>query len=95
MRRQTKATGKDEAIYGVADSVVASLEASGLDVLYDDRPKVSPGVKFGDAELVGVPRIVIVGRDATDGVVELWDRRTGERSKVGVGDVAAALAGTA
>ncbi|MGA0568764.1 proline--tRNA ligase [Rathayibacter sp. KR2-224] len=89
------ATGKDEAIYGVADSVVASLEASGLDVLYDDRPKVSPGVKFGDAELVGVPRIVIVGRDATDGVVELWDRRTGERSKVGVGDVAAALAGTA
>ncbi|NNC13246.1 proline--tRNA ligase [Planctomonas sp. JC2975] len=86
------ATGKDSAVYGIADGVVASLEASGLDVLYDDRQKVSPGVKFGDAELVGVPRIVIVGRDAADGVVELWDRRTGDRTKVAVGDVVAALA---
>ena len=86
------ATGKDEAVYEVADGVVASLEGSGLDVLYDDRPKVSPGVKFGDAELIGVPRIVIVGRDAADGVVEVWDRRTGERSKVAVADVVGALA---
>ncbi|MGN6206814.1 proline--tRNA ligase [Humibacter sp.] len=89
------ATGKDEAVYEVADGVVAVLEASGLDVLYDDRPKVSPGVKFGDAELIGVPRIVIVGRDAADGIVELWDRRTGDRSKVAVADVPAALAGNA
>jgi prolyl-tRNA synthetase len=79
-------------VYDVAESVVASLEASGLDVLYDDRPKVSPGVKFGDAELVGVPHIVVVGRDAAEGVVELWDRRTGERSKVDVADVPGALA---
>jgi prolyl-tRNA synthetase len=86
------ATGKDAAVYEVADGVVASLEASGLDVLYDDRPKVSPGVKFGDAELVGVPHIVIVGRDAAEGVVELWDRRTGERRKVDVAEVPAALA---
>jgi prolyl-tRNA synthetase len=86
------ATGKDTAVYEVAESVVASLEASGLDVLYDDRPKVSPGVKFGDAELVGVPHIVVVGRDAAEGVVELWDRRTGERSKVDIADVAGALA---
>ena len=86
------ATGKGEAVYEVADGVVASLEGSGLDVLYDDRPKVSPGVKFGDAELIGVPRIVIVGRDAADGVVEVWDRRTGERSKVAVADVVGALA---
>jgi prolyl-tRNA synthetase len=85
------ATGKDAAVYEVADGVVASLEASGLDVLYDDRPKVSPGVKFGDAELNGVPRIVIVGRDAADGVVEVWDRRSGERTKVTVGEVAARL----
>jgi prolyl-tRNA synthetase len=86
------ATGKDAAVYDVAESVVASLESSGLDVLYDDRPKVSPGVKFGDAELVGVPHIVVVGRDAAEGVVELWDRRTGERSKVDVADVPGALA---
>ncbi|MGN6125116.1 MAG: proline--tRNA ligase, partial [Humibacter sp.] len=70
------ATGKDDAVYEIANGLVESLEASGLDVLYDDRPKVSPGVKFGDAELIGVPNIVIVGRDAADGVVELWDRRT-------------------
>jgi prolyl-tRNA synthetase len=50
-------------------------------VLYDDRPKVSPGVKFGDAELVGVPQIVIVGRGAADGEVELWERRSGARHR--------------
>ncbi|MBN9196903.1 MAG: hypothetical protein J0I44_12645 [Microbacterium sp.] len=65
--------------YGLADAIAARLEAAGLDVLYDDRPKVSPGVKFGDAELIGVPQIVIVGRGAADGEVELWDRRTGDR----------------
>jgi prolyl-tRNA synthetase len=76
------ATGKDEAIYEAAEAVVSKLEAAGLDVLFDDRPKVSPGVKFGDAELIGVPRIVIVGRGVADGVVELWDRATGERASV-------------
>ena len=85
------ATGKDAAVYEVADALVASLEASSLDVLYDDRPKVSPGVKFGDAELIGVPRIVIVGRDAADGIVELWDRRTGERTKVAVDEAVSVL----
>jgi prolyl-tRNA synthetase len=57
-------------------------------VLYDDRPKVSPGVKFGDAELIGVPKIVIVGRTAAEGTVEVWDRRTGEREAVAVAEVA-------
>ncbi len=61
-------------------------------MLYDDRPKVSPGVKFGDAELVGVPQIVIVGRGAADGKVELWDRRTGEREAVSVAEAVARLA---
>ena len=56
------ATGRDAAVFEVAETIVAELEATGLDVLYDDRPKVSPGVKFGDAELIGVPTIVIVGR---------------------------------
>ncbi|MDF2555568.1 MAG: proS, partial [Microbacterium sp.] len=70
-----------------AAGLSADLEAAGFDVLYDDRPKVSPGVKFGDAELVGVPRIVIVGRGAAEGQVEVWDRRTGERDTVAVADV--------
>ncbi|HWM34538.1 MAG TPA: proline--tRNA ligase [Pseudolysinimonas sp.] len=85
------ATGKDEAAYALAESVAESLESSGRDVLYDDRPKVSPGVKFGDAELLGVPTIVIAGRGAADGLVELWDRRTGARQELPAADLLAAL----
>lgn len=76
------ATGKGSEAYDLAEQVVAQLEAAGRDVLYDDRPKTSPGVKFGDAELLGVPRLLVVGRGAADGDVELWDRRTGERETV-------------
>jgi prolyl-tRNA synthetase len=82
------ATGRDEIVFDTAEAVVAAIEATGRDVLYDDRRKVSPGVKFGDAELIGVPWIVIVGRGAADGIVELWNRRTGDREQVDVADVA-------
>lgn len=85
------AAGRDQVAFDVAAELSAQLESAGLDVLYDDRPKVSPGVKFGDAELVGVPKIVIVGRGAADGQVELWDRRTGARDAVSVSDVVGAL----
>ena len=85
------ATGRDAVAFDLASSVADELERAGLDVLYDDRPKVSPGVKFGDAELIGVPRILIVGRGAADGQVELWDRRTGDREVVSVADAVAAL----
>jgi prolyl-tRNA synthetase len=87
------AAGKDETVFAVAETLVDSLEASGFDVLFDDRPKVSPGVKFGDAELLGVPLIVIVGRDAADGRVEVWNRTTGERASVALDEVGAALVG--
>ncbi|GAB6857212.1 proline--tRNA ligase [Microbacterium xylanilyticum] len=80
------AAGRDQVAFDVAEDVAAQLESAGLDVLYDDRPKVSPGVKFGDAELVGVPRVVVVGRGAADGQVELWDRRTGERDTVAIAE---------
>jgi len=86
------AAGRDQVVFDVAEQVTASLEDAGLDVLLDDRPKVSPGVKFGDAELIGVPKIVIVGRGAADGIVELWDRRTGERSSIALADAVASLA---
>ncbi|WP_371872748.1 proline--tRNA ligase [Herbiconiux sp. L3-i23] len=76
------ATGRDEAVFEFAATLSAELEKTGLDVLYDDRPKVSPGVKFGDAELLGMPTIVIVGKGYAAGEVELWDRRTGERRAV-------------
>ncbi|PPG55096.1 proline--tRNA ligase [Rathayibacter sp. AY1E9] len=85
------ATGKDAAALELAESVAASLEAVGRDVLIDDRPKVSPGVKFGDAELIGVPVIVIAGRGAADGIVELWDRRSGEREQLPVAEALARL----
>ena len=83
---QVVAAGRDQVAFDVASELSTALEAAGLDVLYDDRPKVSPGVKFGDAELVGVPKIVIVGRGAADGQVELWDRRTGDRDAVSIAE---------
>lgn len=85
------ATGRDAVAFELAEKLAADLEAAGRDVLLDDRPKVSPGVKFGDAELVGVPWILIVGRGAADGQVELWDRRSGERSTLAAADAIAAL----
>ncbi|MGI8393025.1 proline--tRNA ligase [Leucobacter sp. W1038] len=81
------ATGKDAAIIGIAESLAGALDAAGVEVLFDDRPKVSPGVKFGDAELIGVPRVVVVGRDATEGFAEVWDRATGAKEKVALVDV--------
>ncbi|PSL38973.1 prolyl-tRNA synthetase [Labedella gwakjiensis] len=86
------ATGRDAAVFETADWISDQLETAGLDVLYDDRPKVSPGVKFGDAELVGVPIIVIAGRGVSEGLVEVWDRRTGEREQVATADVLDAVA---
>ena len=86
------AAGRDQVAFEVAQDVSAQLEAAGLDVLYDDRPKVSPGVKFGDAELVGVPRVLVVGRGAAEGQVELWDRRSGERDTVSIAEALQVLA---
>ncbi|MDP3208257.1 MAG: YbaK/EbsC family protein, partial [Rhodoglobus sp.] len=85
------AAGRDEVVFDTAEALVSSLETSGFDVLFDDRPKVSPGVKFGDAELLGVPLIIIVGRDAADGRVEFWNRATNERTSIGLDEVGAAL----
>ena len=79
------------ALVGPAGLPVMKGYAAGFDTLYDDRPKVSPGVKFGDAELVGVPLVVVVGRGAADGIVEFWNRATGERSEIALADVPAAL----
>lgn len=90
---QVVAAGRDQVAFDVAADLSAQLESAGLDVLYDDRPKVSPGVKFGDAELVGVPKIVIVGRGAAEGQVELWDRSTGERDAVAVAEAIERLSG--
>ncbi|MDR6970429.1 proline--tRNA ligase [Leifsonia shinshuensis] len=85
------ATGRDQVAYDLAEEIIGQLEDARLDVLYDDRPKVSPGVKFGDAELIGVPRVLVVGRGAADGEVELWNRRTGDRRTLPVAEAVAEL----
>ncbi|MSZ07956.1 MAG: proline--tRNA ligase [Actinobacteria bacterium] len=86
------AAGKDEIVFDVAEKLSADLEAAGQDVLYDDRPKLSPGVKFADAEILGVPHIIIVGRGAAEGQVEYWNRRTGEKSEISLEQVPSVLA---
>ncbi|HEU4514220.1 MAG TPA: proline--tRNA ligase [Nocardioidaceae bacterium] len=78
------ATGKDQAVFDAAERLAADLQEQGVAVLFDDRPKVSPGVKFKDAELIGVPTIVVVGKGFAEGVIEVKDRATGERENVPV-----------
>ncbi|MEV8435245.1 proline--tRNA ligase [Streptomyces chartreusis] len=68
----------------LALDVSEKLATAGLRVLCDDRAGVSPGVKFTDSELIGVPQILVAGRRAAEGVVELKDRRTGEREELTV-----------
>ncbi|MFF8379195.1 proline--tRNA ligase [Streptomyces sp. NPDC015661] len=70
----------------LALEVSEKLSAAGLRVLVDDRAGVSPGVKFTDAELMGVPKILVAGRRSGEGVVELKDRRTGEREELTVAE---------
>ncbi len=83
------ATGKDDSVFEAAQSLADGLVAQGLDVLYDDRRGVSPGVKFKDAELLGMPTVVVVGKGLADGTIEVRDRRSGEREDVAVADAAA------
>ena len=83
------ATGKDATVFDAAEAIALELHAAGVRVLYDDRRGVSPGVKFKDAELLGMPTIVVVGKGLVEGVVEVRDRASGEREEVPVGRAAA------
>lgn len=78
--------GKGDSIVATAERLAADAEAAGVRVLLDDRTSVSAGVKFNDADLLGVPTILIVGKALADGEVELKDRRTGDRERIAVGD---------
>ena len=78
------ATGKDGAPFEKAEEIAAALENKGISVMLDDRKEASPGVKFKDAELIGNPFIVIVGKSLADGKVELRVRKTNERSEIAV-----------
>jgi prolyl-tRNA synthetase len=82
---------KDSAARDGADELVRDLDRLGIDVLFDDR-SAAPGVKFKDAELLGVPWIVVVGRGWADGVVELRDRFSGETREIAVDAAATEIA---
>ena len=82
---QVLVTGKDQEMSQTAEDLAGQLSGVGLDVLYDDR-KASPGVKFTDAEVLGMPIAVVVGRGLKNGVVEVRNRRTGERREVPVAE---------
>ena len=81
------ATGKDAAPLEFAATLAEAVSEAGFEVLLDDR-KASPGVKFADAEVLGVPTAVVVGRGLAEGVVEIRDRATGERTEVPASEAA-------
>jgi len=79
------ATGKDDAVFEAAEKISADLESRGISVMIDDRRGTSPGVKFKDAELIGIPVIVVVGKALEQGNVEIRVRKSGDKSEVAVG----------
>ncbi|HEX8508982.1 MAG TPA: His/Gly/Thr/Pro-type tRNA ligase C-terminal domain-containing protein, partial [Propionibacteriaceae bacterium] len=77
--------GKDAAVTDYAEDLARQLDDAGISVLLDDR-RASPGVKFADSEILGMPTIVVVGRSLADGLVELRDRRSGTREELPADD---------
>jgi prolyl-tRNA synthetase len=80
--------GKSPEIAAAGEDLAMALDAVGVRVMLDDRRQASVGVKLTDAELLGVPTIVVVGRDVVNGVVEIRDRASGEKRDVPVAEVA-------
>jgi prolyl-tRNA synthetase len=81
---QLVAAGKEDSIFAEAEKIAQSLDQEGIAVMFDDRKSVSPGVKFNDAELLGMPWILVVGKKLAEGLVEVKNRKTGERQDVAV-----------
>lgn len=75
-------TGKDPQVFAGAEQLAQDLSDRGVDLIFDDRPKVSPGVKFADAELLGIPTILVLGRGFAEGKIEIRDRRSGASREV-------------
>ena len=86
------ATGKEDKPFEVAEQIAKDLEAKGLEVLLDDRREASAGVKFKDAELIGISKIIIVGKSLADGKVEVRDRKSADKQEVVLADVVKHLA---
>jgi len=86
------ATGKEDNIFESAEKIGAELELRGISVMLDDRRGTSPGVKFKDAELIGIPVIVVVGKALENGNVEVRVRKSGEKSEVALAGAVDAIA---
>ena len=86
------ATGKEDNIFETAEKIGAELEARGISVMLDDRRGTSPGVKFKDAELIGIPVIVVVGKALENGNVEIRVRKTGDKSETAVASAVDSIA---
>jgi len=86
------ATGKEDNIFETAEKIGAELELRGISVMLDDRRGTSPGVKFKDAELIGIPVIVVVGKALENGNVEVRVRKSGEKSEVALAGAVDAIA---
>jgi prolyl-tRNA synthetase len=76
------AAGKDDLLFDTAIELATQLEAQSISTMVDDRRDASPGVKFKDAELIGNPVIVIVGKALAEGNVEIRVRKTGDKKEV-------------
>jgi prolyl-tRNA synthetase len=88
---QLVAAGKEDSIFAEAEKIAQSLDKEGIAVMFDDRKSVSPGVKFNDAELLGMPWIVVVGKKLAEGLVEVKNRKTGERQDIEVSKIVSHL----
>jgi prolyl-tRNA synthetase len=88
------AASKDADLIAAAGELASSFETAGVRVIFDDRRSVSPGVKFKDAELLGVPTIVVVGKGLSEGVIEIKDRRSDVRRDVALADAVSAVLAT-
>jgi prolyl-tRNA synthetase len=87
------ATGKEDVVFDTAEKISAELESRGISVMIDDRRGTSPGVKFKDAELIGIPVIVVVGKALEQGNVEIRVRKSGDKSEVAVASAVDFIAG--
>ena len=76
------ATGKEDLPFDTAEKIASELEAAGVSVMLDDRRGTSPGVKFKDAELIGNPVIVVVGKSLEQGNIEVRVRKSGDKQEV-------------
>ena len=88
------ATGKDDLVFETAEKISAELEGRGISVMLDDRRGTSPGVKFKDAELIGIPMIVVVGKALENGNVEVRVRKSGEKHEVALANAVDSIAST-